>query len=93
MSVVFLPSAARDLVWFRQYYRSVFPGGSPKASAHFRAAVATLEANPYAGRRGEGCLQVRELAIPRTPFLLIYRVAPTRIEVLRLWDTRQGGGY
>jgi hypothetical protein len=33
---------------------------------------------------------VREFSIPRTPFLLIYRVTPAQIEVLRLWDMRQG---
>ena len=36
---------------------------------------------------------VRELFIPRTPFTLIYRVAPKQIEILRLWDGRQGSDY
>ncbi len=93
MSVVFLESAGQDMVWFRRYYRAVFPEGSTRAGAHFKAAIATLEANPYAGRRSDGFAEVRELPIPRTPFVLIYRVTPERIEVLRLWDTRQGGNY
>jgi hypothetical protein len=38
-------------------------------------------------------MEVRELSIPRTPFTIVYRVTPLQIEVLRLWDTRQGGDY
>lgn len=93
MRIVFLESAARDLEWFRHYYRSVFPEGSQKARHHFKAALKTVSANPYAGRPGDTSPQVRELSIPRTPFILIYRVTPARIEVLRLWDTRQGTNY
>jgi plasmid stabilization system protein ParE len=91
--VVFLAGAARDLQWLRYCYRSVFPEGSPKARSQFRAAIRTLSANPYAGRPNETWPEVREFSIPRTPFLLIYRVAPAQIEVLRLWHTRQGADY
>jgi len=38
-------------------------------------------------------MEVRELSIPRTPFTIVNRVTPLQIEVLRLWNTRQGGGY
>ena len=93
MKIVFLASTVRDLKWFRHYYRAVFAEGSEKAGAHFRAALATLSANPHAGRRSEPEMEVRELSIPRTPFIIIYRVTPLQIEVLRLWDTRQGGDY
>jgi plasmid stabilization system protein ParE len=90
MKVVFLESASRDLQWFRHYYRSVFPEGSPGARNHFRAAIRTLSANPYAGHPSEARRDLREFSVPRTPFRLVYRVTPVQIEVLRLWDTRQG---
>lgn len=93
MKVVFLESTVQDLKWFRHYYRAVFSEGADKAGAHFKAAIATLEANPFAGRRGEPQMEIRELSIPRTPFTIVYRVTPLQIEVLRLWDTRQGGDY
>jgi plasmid stabilization system protein ParE len=93
MKVVFLASTVQDLNWFRQYYRAVFSEGSHKAGAHFKAAIATLSANPYVGKPSEPRPDVRELSIPRTPFTIIYRVTPHQIEVLRLWDTRQGGDY
>ncbi|ETX13666.1 hypothetical protein OCH239_09410 [Roseivivax halodurans JCM 10272] len=93
MKIVFLEATTRDILWFRYYYRSVFPEGSAKAAAHLKGIQRTLAANPYAGHKSEACENVRELSITRTPFTLIYRVAPTRIEVLRLWDTRQGNGF
>lgn len=93
MRIVFLEDAVPDIQWFRYYYRSVFPEGSAKARAHLVAIQKTLAANPYAGRRSETLQEVRELSIPRTPFTLIYRVTPTQIEILRLWDTRQGTDY
>jgi plasmid stabilization system protein ParE len=93
MKNVFLASTVQDLKWLRHYYRAVFSEGSEKAGAHFRAAMATISANPYAGRRIEPQTEARELSIPRTPFVIIYRVTPLQIEVLRLWDTRQGGDY
>ncbi|PXW67353.1 ParE-like toxin of type II ParDE toxin-antitoxin system [Loktanella sp. PT4BL] len=93
MKVVFLESTVQDLKWFRHYYRAVFSEGADKAGVHFKAAIATLEANPFAGRRGEPQTEIRELSIPRTPFTIVYRVTPLQIEVLRLWDTRQGGDY
>lgn len=93
MKIVFLEDAARDIQWFRFYYRSVFPEGSARARANLKAIQATLAANPYAGHPSDARPQVRELVIPRTPFTLIYRVTPEQIEILRLWDTRQGGGY
>ncbi|MFG6515399.1 type II toxin-antitoxin system RelE/ParE family toxin [Sulfitobacter sp. TB366] len=58
-----------------------------------KAIQKTLAANPYAGDPNDLRESVRELSIPRTPFTLIYRVAPTQIEILRLWDTRQNIGY
>lgn len=93
MRIVFLESAARDIQWFRYYYQSVFPEGGAKARAQMMAIQATLAANPYAGRRSDTGYNVREFSIPRTPFVVVYRVMPTQIEVLRLWDARQGAGY
>jgi len=93
MKIVFLEDAGRDIQWVRFYYQSVFPDGSSRARAHLKAIQTTLAANPYAGRPSDTWDDVRELSIPRTPFSLIYRVTPTQIEILRLWDIRQGTGY
>ncbi|KZY33888.1 hypothetical protein A3731_19775 [Roseovarius sp. HI0049] len=92
MKIVFLESTVRDIQWFRYYYQSVFPEGSAKARARLRAIQSALAANPYIGQPSETRADIRDLPIPRTPFTLIYRVTPDRIEILRLWDNRQGTG-
>jgi plasmid stabilization system protein ParE len=93
MKIVFLKDTAQDIQWVRFHCQSVFPEGSSKARANLKAIQKTLAANPYAGHPSETREDVRELSIPRTPFSLIYRVMPAQIEILRLWDTRQGTGY
>jgi plasmid stabilization system protein ParE len=93
MKIVFVESTAQDIQWFRFYYRSVFPAGSAKARDKMEAIQATLAANPYTGHPSDTRNTVREFSIPRTPFVVVNRVMPTQIEILRLWDTRQGTGY
>lgn len=93
MRIIFLPSTRRDLAWFRYYYRAVFPEGDVKARDQFRATQQLLATNPYVGHPSDDRKDVRELVIPRTPFTLIYRVTETDIEILRLWDNRQGGNF
>lgn len=92
MNIVYLPGTARDFAWFRHYYTTVFPAGDENAKRQFKALQQSLSANPYIGHQMEGFADIRELHMPRTPFTVYYRVTSTQIEVLRLWDERQGGG-
>ncbi len=85
MKVVFLPSAAPDLRWFTLYYRFVFPQGRSTARRHMANAVELLSGNPAAGRPLPDSDQ-RELVILRTPFVLLYRIGASEIEILRLKD-------
>lgn len=87
MRLVYLPGSARDLLWLRHYYSRVFPEGAAAARKRILAAERLLLDNPYAGRPCGG-LGVRRLPVPRTPFLLLYRVTAERIEVLRVIDGR-----
>ena len=87
MKLVYLPSAQRDLIWFYEYYTSVFPEGADKALEQFDAIAELLLVNPFLGKRALN--DTREMVIYRTPFSYIYRIADTRIEVLRIWDNRQ----
>jgi len=90
MHIVYLKSAVQDVVWFRYYYHSTFPAGSNKARASIKALQKLLAENPYIGHKSETHKAALELPVIKTPFTLIYRVTETQIEVLRLWDTRQG---
>jgi plasmid stabilization system protein ParE len=89
MKIVFLVSARRDLLWFRQYYGQIFPEGEKRAAEQFKASIATLKRHPQIGHEIKG-LTIREFTLPRTPFSFIYRIQHDRIEVLRLWDNRSG---
>ena len=87
MRLVYLPSALRDLLWLRHYYERVFPEGAAGARTRIRAMERLLLDNPHAGRptHREG---VRRLPIARTPFFVVYRPTPERIEILRVFDGR-----
>jgi plasmid stabilization system protein ParE len=93
MKLVFLQSAAKDIAWFRHYYRSVFPEGAENARASLKALQTLVQANPFVGHPSEGHPGVREFPVKRTPFIMIYRVTDTQIEILRLWDNRQGSDF
>ena len=90
MKIVYLKSAARDIAWFRYYYRSVFPAGSLNARTNIKALQKLLATNPYIGHTSNAHKGAFEFSVKNTPFSLIYRVTETQIEVLRLWDERQG---
>jgi len=87
MKLVYLPSTITDLKWFRTYYTEVFPDGLKRAQQQFRNVEQLLRANPHIGHKTE-FPKVRELVIARTPFSIVYRLTPERIEVLRIWDNR-----
>jgi plasmid stabilization system protein ParE len=87
MRLVWAPGALRDLLWFRHYYERVFLEGTAGARDRLRSAERLLLDNPHLGRplHRPG---IRRLTLARTPFFLVYRISPHRIEVLRLIDGR-----
>lgn len=91
MEIRYLASAARDLDWFRTYYRAIFPDGSAGARASFRNALGNLRRFPLMGHPVEET-DMREYSITRTPFAIIYRLAEDHIEIVRVLDQRAGHG-
>lgn len=89
MKLVYLPTAAQDIAWFRQYYENVFPDGRIRAITQLKSIEVHLLANPHLGSASKSYPEVRELHIARTPYSVFYRVTQKQIEVLRLWDERQ----
>lgn len=87
MELVYLPATVADFEWMRGYYSDVFPDGASKAQARFRAMERLLLQHPRIGKPTD-FQGVYELVIARTPFSVIYRIVPERIEVLRIWDNR-----
>lgn len=87
MRVIYLPSAKKDLIWFYEYYISVFPEGANKAIKQLDTMADLLATNPYIGQKIQR--EARQLVISSTPFSYIYRVTDEYIEVIRVWDNRQ----
>ncbi|MEM8579392.1 MAG: type II toxin-antitoxin system RelE/ParE family toxin [Pseudomonadota bacterium] len=92
MRIVFVETAADDLMWFRQYYRAVFPQGAENAKMRITNLLTLLEANPHMGQAVPERPNVRKLPISKTPFALVYRTNAHQIEVLRVLDTRRRPG-
>ena len=90
MRVVYLRSAAADLRWLRSYYGRVFPDGAPKARVAVRRMEGLVLDNPFIGTATHRP-EVRRLRIARTPFFVLYRPTPERIEILRVIDSRSLG--
>ncbi|MEL7133473.1 MAG: type II toxin-antitoxin system RelE/ParE family toxin [Pseudomonadota bacterium] len=88
MKIVFLEATVDDLMWFRRYYRAVFPEGAENAKLRLTNLLTLLAANPYMGQAVPDFQNVRKVPIPKTPFALIYRVSASQIEVLRVRDGR-----
>ncbi|KQT64397.1 type II toxin-antitoxin system RelE/ParE family toxin [Aureimonas sp. Leaf460] len=86
MRVVLLDTARTDLIWFRRYYRRVFPEGGREGVRRFNRMLKALALMPELGR--VVVADNREVQISRTPFSIVYRVRSDRIEVLRVWDQR-----
>ena len=87
MRIVFLRSSDEDVRWFSRYYRAVFHAGSKRATTQMRKTLDLLRSNPLLGRPGSVAGE-RRLVILSTPFVLEYRVAEDRIEILRVLDGR-----
>jgi plasmid stabilization system protein ParE len=87
VKLVFLASARQDLDWYIDYYTNVFPEGGKKAKLQYLKTKAMLHRFPGAGRPSDEA-GLHELVIPNTPFMFVYAIKDTHLEVLRLWDQR-----
>lgn len=87
MRLVYLASAARDLLWLRHYYDRVLPEGAAGARARIQATERLILGNPHIGRRTHRA-GLRRLPIARTPFFIVHRATDERIEILRVVDGR-----
>ena len=73
--------AVEDLDCAYEYIATTNPAAAHALIARIESALEVLEAHPLIGRKGrvEG---TRELAIPATPFIVAYRIAKGRVEIL-----------
>jgi toxin ParE1/3/4 len=85
MTPVWSPEAIDDLAALRAYIEQDDPAAAQRVALHIVHNVQTLLAeNPKMGRPGR-VPGTRELVIPRTPFIVPYRLRGGAIQVLRVF--------
>ena len=87
MILVWSPAAVADLVALRAYIEQEDPAAARRVALHIIRNVETLLPNsPEMGRPGR-VPGTRELVIPRTPYIVPYRVVSNTIQVLRVFHS------
>ena len=85
MTPVWSPEAIDDLLSLRAYISEHDPGAAQRVALHIIHNVETLlSKNPAMGRPGR-VPGTRELVIPRTPFVVPYRVRGATVQILRVF--------
>jgi toxin ParE1/3/4 len=85
MTPVWSPEAIEDLAALRAYIEQDDPRAARRIALHIIENVELLlPANPQMGRPGR-VPGTRELVVPRTPFIVPYRIAGGNIQILRVY--------
>jgi toxin ParE1/3/4 len=85
MTPVWSPEAIEDLAALRAYIEQDDPRAAWRVSLHILHNIeALLSENPHMGRPGR-VPGTRELVIPRTPFIVPYRLVGGTIQILRVY--------
>jgi len=85
MNIVWSPEAIEDLVALRAYIAEDNPAAARRVVLHLIQNVAQLiPDNPQIGRAGR-VPGTRELVVPRTRYIVPYRIQRTTIQILRVY--------
>jgi toxin ParE1/3/4 len=88
MTVVWSPRAIRHLVHVRDYIAREDPAAAARIGQRILECVDLLMRHPEAGRPGR-LAGTRELVVPRTPYVIPYRLKAARLEILAVLHYRQ----
>ncbi len=85
MKIAWSPEAIEDLVSLRAYIAEDNPAAARRTVQHLVESIEQLlPDNPRIGRAGR-VPGTRELVIPRTPYIVPYRLQRTTIQILRVY--------
>lgn len=85
MTPVWSPEAIEDIASLRAFIEQDDPAAAQRVALHIVRNVETLlSQHPEMGRPGR-VPGTRELVIPRTPFIVPYRLVGNTIQVLRVY--------
>jgi toxin ParE1/3/4 len=84
MEVRWLDDALADVTEIYRYIAADDARAAARAVMRIQAAIRSLAGIPHRGRPGRWP-GTRELVVPRTPYIVPYRVAGDAIEILRVF--------
>ena len=85
MNIVWSPEAIQDLISLRAYIAEDSPAGARRIVLRILHDIEyLLPDNPHIGRPGR-VPGTRELVIPRTPYIVPYRMQGESIQILRVY--------
>ena len=85
MIIVWSPEAIDDLAALRAYIAEENPAAAQRVALRIvRSVEDLLPGQPHIGRPGR-VPGTRELVVPKTPYVVPYRVRDNRIQVLRIY--------
>lgn len=80
--------ALTDLIETQRFIAKENPDASSVVAQRLWDAAQSLVSHPQIGRPGR-VPGTRELPVPRTPYLIIYRIRQEAVEIIRLWHGRR----
>ncbi|PHR56770.1 MAG: type II toxin-antitoxin system mRNA interferase toxin, RelE/StbE family [Robiginitomaculum sp.] len=80
MQIIWAPSARADMYQIFEFIMAENPVAAVSVLDQIERSVEHLSAHPEIGRRGH-VLGTRELIIPNTPYMVVYRVTNDQIEI------------
>jgi toxin ParE1/3/4 len=84
MIIVWSPEAINDLAALRAYIAEDDPAAQRVVLHVIRGIEQLLAGQPHMGRAGR-VPGTRELVVPRTPYIVPYRIRNNRLQVLRVY--------
>jgi toxin ParE1/3/4 len=87
MKVKIMPAAEADLIGIRDYIREQNPNAARRVARRLLDACRSLNAFPNRGR--PGLIKGTRENVAVWPYVIVYRVMPAEVEILRVWHGAQ----
>ncbi|MBN8608926.1 MAG: type II toxin-antitoxin system RelE/ParE family toxin [Caulobacterales bacterium] len=87
MKIVWRPQARAELLSIAAYIARESPSGAARVQSQILHSVELLETWPRIGRKGRR--GYRELVVPHTNYVVIFRLTRANIEIVRMLHTSQ----
>ncbi len=89
MNIIWSPEAIEDLISLRAYITENDPDAARRVVLHIVQNIEQLLSDhPHMGRIGR-LPGIRELVIPKTPYIVPYRLQRSTIQILRVYHGAQ----